>query len=68
MTLMKVCSFNKSYEVTVLPNISCPISQISNSSLTASETVLDLDSSNRQALNYVNQNGYPIADFKVMEY
>jgi hypothetical protein len=48
-----------------LPDISCPITQISNSSLSSSSTILTLDTVNRQKLSYVSQNNYPIADFKV---
>lgn len=38
---------------------------ISNTSLSASATVLSLDTAHSQKLSYVSQNGYPIADFKV---
>ena len=62
---MKICSFNKTYQVHTLQNITCPISQASNTSLTASATVLMLDTANNQKLYYLSQNGYPIADFKV---
>ncbi len=52
----------------ILPDISCPITQISNSSLSASSTILTLDTVNNQKLSYVSQNNYPIADFKVSEH
>ncbi len=51
-----------------MPNVSCPVSQASNSSLSASATSLLLDSVHNLYFNYVAQNNYPIADFIIQEY
>lgn len=64
-TNMTVCAVNQSYQVNTLPNVSCPITQASNNSLTASQTSLLLDPINLLYFNYVSQNGYPIVDFIV---
>jgi hypothetical protein len=36
-------------------------------SLSASSTILSLDTAHNQKLSYVSQNNYPIADFKISE-
>jgi len=60
---MTVCAYNKSYEVHTLPNVSCPVSQSSNTSLSAAATSLLLDSTHNLDFNFISQTNYPIADF-----
>lgn len=63
---MKTCGSNKTYQVQTLPNISCPATVISNTSVgTSTQTVLTLDSIKLKKLFYENQQNYPIADFKL---
>lgn len=50
----------------MLPGIPCPVTLISNASISASQETLTL--SDTQGLNFISEVGYPIADFKLTEY
>jgi hypothetical protein len=60
------CAEDRQYQVNTLPNVSCPINDISNRSFGNSQTTLNLDT--EHSLYYVSGQGYPIADFKLTEY
>ena len=62
-TIMKTCALDKTFEVTTLPELDCPISDFSNTSFGTTQTTLSLDLVN--SLNFVSQSHYPIADFKL---
>ena len=50
----------------MLPEIDCPITMISNSSVGSTQTTLAMD--DESSLNFIAEVGYPIAAFKLTEY
>ena len=62
---MTPCAVNNTYEVNTLPGVPCPVTAFSNNTVGASQTTLTLDSSTGSVLNFIDQSGYPIADFKL---
>lgn len=42
-TVLKVCGEDTDYEVKTLPEIDCPISSISNTSISNTQTILELN-------------------------
>lgn len=61
--VMKACASEKNYEVNTLPDLDCPVSDISNASFGTTQSSLTLDTLN--SLHIVSQSNYPIADFKL---
>lgn len=67
-TSTTTCANNQSYQVQTYINVSCPISNLSNTTLGASSTSFVLDSTTLDSLFYLRSSGYPIAAFKMTEY
>ena len=65
---MSVCAANTTYEVNTLPGVPCPVTAFSNNTVGASQTTLTMDAASNAVLNFMNQSGYPISDFKLTEY
>ena len=62
-TELKTCASGQDYQVKTLPQLDCPVSDISNASFSSTQETLGLDTNN--SLYFISQIGYPIADFKL---
>lgn len=65
---MSTCANGQPYQVQTYINVSCPITNISNTTLGVNPTPLTLDSTSGDSLFYLRTSGYPIAAFKMTEY